>query len=51
MAILNIKLYLLDYEKYINKILVKKVDIFIIIYLNNIFIYIENLEQIDKKVV
>ena len=31
--------------KYINKILAEKLDIFIIIYLNNILIYIENLDQ------
>ena len=29
-------------SSYINKILVKKLDIFIIIYLNNIFIYSKN---------
>ena len=31
------------FKKYINKIFVKKLDIFIIIYLNNILIYIKNL--------
>ena len=30
---------------YINKILAKKLDIFVIIYLNNIFIYIKDLSQ------
>ena len=32
-----------SFYNYINKILVKKLDIILIIYLNNIFIYIENL--------
>ena len=30
------------FQSYINKIIVKKVNIFVIIYLNNILIYIEN---------
>ena len=30
------------FQGYINKILVKKLDIFIIVYFNNIFIYIES---------
>lgn len=34
---------LTSFQDYINKILVKKFDIFVIIYLDNIFIYIENL--------
>ena len=32
----------LGFEDYVNKILAKKLDIFIIIYQNNIFIYIED---------
>ena len=32
-------------QSYINKILVKKLDIFIIIYLNNILIYTKDLSQ------
>ncbi len=30
------------FQDYINKILKKKFDVFIIVYLDNIFIYIEN---------
>ncbi len=30
------------FQNYINKLLAKKLDIFIITYLNNIFIYTEN---------
>ena len=33
---------LASFKDYINKILAKKLDIFIIIYLNDIFIYIED---------
>ena len=33
------------FQKYINKILTKKLDIFVIIYLDNILIYIKDLEQ------
>ena len=33
------------FQKYINKIFVKKFDIFVIIYLDNILIYIKNLKQ------
>ena len=33
---------LVNFHKYINKILVKKLDIFIIIYLNDIFIYTDD---------
>ena len=35
----------ISFQGYINKILVKKFNIFIIIHLNNIFIYIEDLGQ------
>ena len=33
------------FQGYINKILVEKLDIFIIVYLNNILIYIKDLVQ------
>ena len=33
---------LVIFQDYINKILIKKLDILVIIYLNNIFIYTEN---------
>ena len=33
------------FQKYINKILIEKFDIFIIIYLDNILIYIKDLSQ------
>ena len=36
---------LVSFQNYINKILAKKLDIFIIVYLNNIFIYTKNLGQ------
>ena len=32
-----------SFQSYINKILAKKLNIFVIIYLNNIFIYIADL--------
>ena len=31
------------FQRYINKILARKLDFFIIVYLNNILIYIKNL--------
>ena len=34
------------FQKYVNKILAKKLDIFIIVYLDNILIYIENPDQL-----
>ena len=36
---------LATFQKYVNKILVKKLDIFIIIYLDDILIYIKDLGQ------
>ena len=36
---------LITLQRYVNKILVKKLDIFIIVYLNNILIYIKDLNQ------
>ena len=42
---------LVTFQGYINKILAKKLDIFIIIYLNNILIYIKDLYQPYVEVV
>ena len=42
---------LATFEDYINKILTEKLDIFVIMYLNNILIYIESEEKKDVKVV
>ena len=39
------------FYKYINKILAKKLDIFITIYLDNILIYTKNLSQLYIKIV
>ena len=39
------------FQSYINMILVEKLNIFIIIYLNNIFIYTENKEEKHIKTV
>ena len=39
------------FQGYINKILAKKFDIFVIIYLNNIFIYIKDLGQSHIKAI
>ena len=36
---------LASFQGYINKILAKKLNIFLIVYLDNIFIYIKNLGQ------
>ena len=33
---------LANFQRYINKILAKKLDIFVTVYLDNIFIYIDN---------
>ena len=35
---------LIIFQKYTNKILIKKLDIFIIIYINDILIYTKNLD-------
>lgn len=40
---------LISFQVYINKILVKKFDIFLIIYLNNILINTKNLDQSYMK--
>ena len=37
-----------SFENYINKILAKKFDIFIIVYLDNILIYIHEANYIDS---
>ena len=42
---------LASFQNYINKILAKKLDIFVIIYLNDIFIYTKNLGQLYVKAV
>ena len=39
------------FQGYMNKILAKKLDIFIIIYLDNILIYIKDLKQYHIKAV
>ena len=40
-----------SFQDYINKILAEKLDIFIIVYLDDIFIYIKNLGQGHVKAV
>ena len=35
----------INFQDYINKTLIEKLDIFIIVYLNDILIYIKNLNQ------
>ena len=42
---------LITFQGYINKILAEKLDIFIIIDLNDILIYIENLGQLHVEVI
>ena len=42
---------LVNFQKYVNKILVKKLDNFIIIYLDNILIYTKDLSQLYIKTV
>ncbi len=39
------------FQEYINKILLEKLNIFIIIYLENIFIYIENIGESHIKTI
>lgn len=39
------------FQNYINKILTKKLDIFVIVYLNNILIYIKNLGQTNVNTI
>lgn len=41
---------LASFQKYINKILAKKLDIFVIVYLNVILVYTEDLEQLHIEV-
>lgn len=36
---------LASFQGYINKILIKKLDVFVIVYLDNIFIYIKDKNQ------
>ena len=40
-----------SFQDYVNKIMAKKLDIFVIMYLNNIFIYIKDLSQSYIKIV
>lgn len=40
-----------SFQKYINKILVQKLNIFVIVYLNEIFVYIKNLGQLFMDIV
>ena len=42
---------LASFQSYINNILVKKLDIFVIVYLDDIFIYIKDLDQAYINVV
>lgn len=42
---------LTSFQDYMNKILVKKLNIFVIVYLKNIFIYIEDKSQDHIKAV
>ena len=46
MILFRLSNILASFQDYINKILAKKYNIFIIIYLNNISIYINNLSQV-----
>ena len=39
------------FQKYVNKILVEKLNIFVIIYVNDILIYIKNPSQLHIEVV
>ena len=40
-----------NFQGYINKILAEKLDIFVIVYLNNIFIYFKDLGQCHIEIV
>ncbi len=40
-----------SFQGYINRILAEKLDIFVIVYLNNILIYTEDLRQPHVKIV
>ena len=42
---------LVSFQDYINKILNEKFDVFVIVYLNNILIYIEKTGQVYMKTV
>ena len=42
---------LATFQEYVNKILAKKFDIFVIVYLNNILIYTKDLEEPQVKAV
>lgn len=40
-----------SFHKYINKIFVKKLEIFVIIYLHNILVYIKNTDQLYVNII
>ena len=40
-----------SFQDYINKIFTKKLDIFVVVYLDNILIYIEDPEQFHVEVI
>ena len=42
---------LVTFQRYVNKILAKKLDVFVIIYLDDILIYTENPGQLHVKAV
>ena len=42
---------LITFQDYINKILAEKLDIFVIVYLDNILIYIKDPDQLHVKAV
>ena len=42
---------LVNFQKYVNKILAKKFDIFVIVYLDDILIYTENPDQFYIKII
>ena len=39
------------FQRYINKILIEKLDIFVIVYMNNILIYTKDLNQLYIKAI
>lgn len=47
----NLSNTLVTFQRYVNKILMEKFDIFIIVYLNNILIDIKDLEQSHVKAI
>lgn len=51
--IISFRLFIIlaNFQKYINKISTKKLDIFVIIYLDNILLYIKDLRQLYIEVI